>query len=174
MKLNSTVLIVFIIFMTACSSGERIITDDGKIYTVKGSKIKADGIDVTETLTEEEKNKIEDLVDSKVQEREAAEDRQDELEEKKEAQEKIEEEAEKCQEEIEKKQEELEKKRERKQEIREAYVEAKRRLEDKKDKYENLKEKGKLSPRDEAKWQKKIEKLEKEVKETKDELDKIK
>jgi DNA repair exonuclease SbcCD ATPase subunit len=173
MKLHKIAFTIFIIFITSCGSGERVITDDGKIYTVKGNTITNKDIDVTENLSDDRRDKIQELVAEKEEAREELEKRQQELEEKKEAQEKIEKEAQERQKEIEEKQEALEKTRKEKQEAREDYVEAKNRLDEQKEEYELLKEKGELSPRDEGKWQKKFKSLKKDVRKAKNKLDKI-
>jgi hypothetical protein len=125
MTLNKIVVVAIMVLIVSCGSSERVITDDGKIYEVKGNTIKNDGVDVSKSLSEEKKERIEALVTAKEEAREAAEKRQEELEEQKKRQEKIEEEAQERQEELEAKQDALEEQREEKENAREAYVKAK-------------------------------------------------
>jgi hypothetical protein len=88
MTLNKIVVVAIMVLIVSCGSSERVITDDGKIYEVKGNTIKNDGVDVSKSLSEEKKERIEALVTAKEEAREAAEKRQEELEEQKKRQEK--------------------------------------------------------------------------------------
>lgn len=163
--------IAILLFTTAifgCSSTEKVIKD-GNVYTLKGNKILTNGVDVSETLSSEEKNAIQSIL----KERLAAEKAADELTEANEAKQKelerVQEKAEAKQKELEKQLKEREDKIEAKEDAREDFLKANEKLMDDTAKYQELHDAGKLSPRDEDKWAKKLQKLQ----ENKDKAEKI-
>lgn len=173
MKVKKYIPILISILILSCGSSERVIMDNGNVYEVSGKTIKNDGIDVTNTLSEEQKKEIQDQLEEKLDGQREAEKKQKELEEKKKEAEKEAEKAEKKQEELEEKQKKLENKLEQREKARDNYLRAKKRLEDKRNKYEKLKSKGKISPNDEKKWEERLKDLEEDLKEAKNELDNL-
>lgn len=128
---------------------------EGKKYVVKKDKILLDGNDVTSTFSLEDQAKIKaefsKLADEiKLNEKEAKKLKNAEKEQKK---------AEKGRKRAESKQKKAEKELKQKEKIQSNYEKAAKNYEQAQSKYERLKEKGKLSPKDEAKWLEKIKKL---------------
>lgn len=129
------------------------VSVNGVNYFVKGEKILKDGIDVSASLTLEEKENITAVLLEK----------EIELREAKKAEKNLSK-AEKSQKKAEKKQKKAEKALKQKEKAQAKYQKSERKYEDALNKYERLNKKGKLSPVDEKKWLEKIEKL-KEAKE---------
>jgi chromosome segregation ATPase len=156
-------LVVFVltVFLYNCGSSHNVI-HDGKVYEVKGSEFYQAGVDVTESLSEETKTRIQEKLDTRLDLRAEEERRQEELEKMLKEQEKIQKQAEKRQAELENKQEEIEIKQEEREDARKAFIEANNKFKKEQKKYERLLEKGKLSPEEIKKWDDKIEKLKKE------------
>lgn len=173
MKYQNLVYCLLVFLIVSCGSSERVITEDGKVYEVKGNSITMNGEDVSESLTEERRVEIETVLNNKRSAEKEAEKLQKELDDKQRELEKAQKEAEKKQDEIEEKQKAIEEKIKAQEEAREDYLKAKKRLENKKEKYERLKSKGKLSPRDEEKWQEKLKDLEEDLMEAKQEMDNL-
>lgn len=180
MKYQYLITCLLLALIVSCGSSERVITSDGTVYELKGSKIINDGIDVAESLSEERKAEIESVLEAQRKAKIEALKRQEELDKKQKELEKVQKEAEKKRKEaeekrkeIEKKQADLEKKLKAQEKAREAYLKAEKRLASKLERYEKLKAKGKLSPRDEEKWQKRFEGWEEDLKKAKIEMDNL-
>ncbi|WP_299337482.1 hypothetical protein [uncultured Psychroserpens sp.] len=173
MTYKTLLLSLFIGLLTSCGSSERVILDDGSIYEVKGNIIKSDGKDVSESLSRERRDEVEDALKEKIAARKAAEERQKALEDEQAELRKIQKEARKKEKELEKKQEQLEDKRKALKEAKDNYGKAKNKLKKERKAYKKLKENGKLNASEQEDWIKKIEDLETEVKKAKETLDKL-
>ncbi len=121
---------------------------DGVNYVVKGEKILRDGIDVSDSLTPEQKQNITTVFLEKEASLRDAEKLEKALKR-----------AEKSQKKAEKKQKKAEKELKRKENAQSKYEKSEKKYIEALNKYEKLKKKGKLSPVDEKKWLEKIEKL---------------
>lgn len=173
MKFSKFILLIATLFIVSCGSSERIIGSDGTVYEVKGDTFIADGKNVTETLTSEEKTDIRNLISEREKATEEAERLKKDLEKKQKELERAEEEAKRKQKELEEKQEALERKLKAKEEARENFLKTKEKLRDEKKRYEKLKKEGKLSPNDDQKWQEKLKELEIEVEVAKKKMDEL-
>ena len=58
--LKRFVTLLFLTIIFGCATSERVIMD-GKVYTIKGKKIFQNDIDISKTLTSEEKKAIQIL-----------------------------------------------------------------------------------------------------------------
>jgi septal ring factor EnvC (AmiA/AmiB activator) len=128
---------------------------EGATYEVKGKTILKDKVDVTTTLTVEEKNVILEALN----EQKGIEAERVEVEKKVKEAEKAKKKAEKEQKRAEKKQKKIEKTLKRKEKAQINFEKATNKYNKTTAKYESLKKRGKLSPVAEAKWIDKIEKL---------------
>lgn len=173
MKFQNMLSVFVALLLLSCGSTESVITEDGKIYEVKGDTFKTNGLDVTDQLTNDEKERIKIKLQEKIDSREALEKRQKELKSKAEELEKTQKETKKKQEELEELQKEFERKQKEKKEVTANYIKAKKELEKQNEKYERLKEKGKLSPRDETDWKEKLDDLKDELKVAKQKMDNL-
>ncbi|WP_179021683.1 hypothetical protein [Winogradskyella forsetii] len=164
-------------FMFIMFSNAQKVESEGKTYEVKDEKIFLDGKDVTETLTDEEKNFIlkEAVVisDKMILEEIKRKEAEEKIKGHNEAAEKLEKEAkkaEKAQKKAEKELKKAEKELKKKEKLQSNFEKAERNLEKSQSKYEKLKRKGKLSPEDERKWLDKLEKLTSKLKKAKGRL----
>jgi chromosome segregation ATPase len=166
MKHSNLLFIIFLMFIAAsCGSTEKVITDAGAVYEVKGNTFYKNGEDVTETLTDDKKEAIKSELEERLEAEEEALKQKEDLED-------VVKEAEKTKEEAIEKQEAIESALERKEKARQAFFKAKDKLQKAKEKYERFHKKGKLSPNEEEEWAKKIEGLEEDVQSAQKELDK--
>ena len=127
---------------------------DGIVYEVKNDRVLKAGVDVTDSLSVEAKQKITTAFDKKVIKIKAAEETKARIEKAEKEQEK----AEKEQKRAEKKQKTAEKALKKKQKAQSNYEKSTKKHSNAIKKFEKLKKKGKLSPQDEVKWLEKIEK----------------
>lgn len=137
------------------------ISFKGATYEVKKGKIFNNGVDVTETLTAEDQEKIKLAVNEKmadIEEAEKAEKRLEKAEKEQKKAEKEQKRAEKEQKRAEKQQKKAEKELKRQQKAQSNYDKSIKKHKATVKKYEQLKKKGKLSPIDEEKWLDKISK----------------
>ncbi|WP_052826001.1 hypothetical protein [Neotamlana nanhaiensis] len=148
-------------FSLSLAVGAQKVKINDENFEIKGERIFKDGTDVTETLTLENKAEIKKAIQQ-----------QKEAELAKQA-EKVEKEAKK----LEKKEKAAEKKRKKaekelakKQKAQASFDKAKSNLTKAKEKRLKLQERGKLSPVDEAKWDKKIKSLEEKTAKAKKKL----
>ncbi|MGB3606526.1 hypothetical protein [Psychroserpens sp.] len=174
MKIRIFTIALISSFLFSCGSSESVIMEDGSVYEVKGKTFKTNGADVSESLTDDEKQNIRALITKKREAQEEAERLQKELERQQEDLEKAQEQARKKQEDLEDKQRDLESKLKAQEEAREDYLKAKKRLADQQEKYKNLRDKGKLSPRDEASWAEKLAEIQAEVDTAQKRMDNLK
>ncbi|MFV9549837.1 hypothetical protein [Algibacter sp. PT7-4] len=130
------------------------VSFNGVSYEIKKERIFKTGIDVTDTLSEEEKTEIRAAFDKKMMQIKEAEATKARIEKAEKEQLK----AEKEQKKAEKKQKKAEKALKKRQKAKSNYEKSTKKHKDAISKYEKLKKKGKLSPQDEEKWLEKIEK----------------
>ena len=166
---NLSVLLTLLIF-ASCGSSERVITDQGKVYEVNGSKIKMDGVEVTESLSASEKESINALLEEKEKASKVFEKEHKALEDAIAKQQDIQKEAKNKQDELEDKLESLENTREEKQDARDNYATIKERYNKKKIEFKKLKKEGELSPNEANKWKEKLSNLKSEVMEAKNKI----
>ncbi|GGW55281.1 hypothetical protein DFQ11_101459 [Winogradskyella epiphytica] len=150
----TSICLVFALFLNA-----QEVVKDGKTYEVKKEKIFLEGKEVTSTLDLELKDAIlleATTISKKLKLEKEAIKRSEKLEKEKKQ-------AEKAQKRAEKAQKKAEKELKQKQKLKRNYDKAQRNLQNSQKKFERLKDKGKLSPVDEAKWLKQLEKLSKRM-----------
>lgn len=165
MRLKRVITILSIGLFMACGSSEKVIMEDGKVYEIKGNKFFNNGTNVTEQLTDNEKEIINTNLQKRLEAEKIAEEKQETIEAERQRLETIQEEANQKQKELEKQQELLEEKLEAKEDAREDFLKAKERLQSKQEKYQKLKNEGKLSPLDEEKWKTRFLDLEADIEE---------
>lgn len=152
MTLQKYIVLICVTLLFSCGSTEQVITDNGKVYEIKGDTFKNNGIDVTEQLTEKEKENIQNTFTKKIEARKATEKRQDKLEDKQDELEKIQKEA------------------QQKEKAQKRFESANKKLESAEKKYNKLKKKGKLSPKDDSKWIGKLKSLKQALEKAKKKL----
>ena len=165
--MNSVVKIISLMvvaFFMSCGSGERVIMEDGAVYKVKNNNFYSQGEDITEQLSAHEKEGIKAVLSKRLEVERIAEEKRNKVEEEQKKVEKAISKAKDKQDALEKKQKQLEEQLKEKEDARNDFLKAKEKLQSKKEKYNKLKEKGKLSPRDEEKWQGRFEDLEAKIK----------
>jgi predicted DNA-binding protein (UPF0278 family) len=140
------IIVVLIGFNMVLNAQE--VIKDGKRYEVKKGKIFHEGNDVTSTLSVEDQNNI------RLRFEKASEDLKMKEKLEKEARK-----AEKAQKKAEKKQKQAENALRKREKAQDNYDKAIKKLEQAQSKYEKLKRKGKLSPKEEAKWLEKLDNL---------------
>lgn len=141
-----------------CSSPQTVI-QQGVVYTIKGDKILNNGVDVSKTLSSEEKNAIETVLKERLATAEAAEKKKAAMEAKLKELESVQNKIKAEQKALDKQLKEAQKKREDKQDAREDFLKANEKLKDSEAKYKKLHQEGKLSPKNEEKWAKKLKEL---------------
>ena len=159
--------ILFILATAAfmsCGSSETVITEDGKVYEIKGSHYYNNGVKITDDLSLNEKKAIDKLLESKLEAKKASEERLERLKNEQNELEKQRKQAAEKQKKLEARQKKLEREQEAREKARKNFLDAKEKLKDQTERYERLKEKGKLSPRDEEKWQEKLKDLKEDLK----------
>ena len=127
---------------------------NGVDYVVKKNAILVDKVDVTSTLSPEMQASIKNRLNAQI----LAEKRLAEAKKAQKAAEKAQKKAKKKQKAADKELKKAEKKLKNKEKAKARYEVAKKDLEKNIEKHQKLQEKGKLSPQDEIKWQKKLEK----------------
>jgi hypothetical protein len=153
-------LVITTLFVFAVSIGFAQKVDYGGVtYLVKGNSIFMDKIDITNTLSYEEQAGIKNALSQQI----LAEKK---LKEAERAQKK----AEKAQRKAEKKQKAAEKKIKKAETAKKKYEDAQSKYEKELKKYQKLQFKGKLSPEDEIKWQKKLAGLKANIEKLKNRL----
>jgi hypothetical protein len=134
---------------------------NGTVYKVKGESIFKDKVNVSETLTMEEKNNIRTNLDEKIR-----------LEKETKLKDSAIKKAEKEQKKAENKHKSAEKALKKKEKAHADFEKTGKKYEDAIKKYEKLKDKGKLSPEDEGKWLKKIDNYKEAIEKAKKKLKK--
>ena len=148
-------LIILFVGMTVLGNAQNVIAG-GVAYEVKGKAIFKDGVNITETLTKEQKEDILTTFQKK----------EDILKETEKAEKELRK-AEKSQRKAVKEMKKAEKELKTRERAQSKFEDANDDYNDAVKKYEKLKKKGKLSPNDEAKWLKKIEDLKEDIKKAK-------
>jgi protein subunit release factor B len=155
MKTIKILITIILLFGVTISQAQKV-EYNGVNYVVKKNAIFMDGKDITTSLSPEQhaniKNRLSQqiLADKKLKEAQK--------EQKK---------AEKRQKAAEKRQKKAENEIKKKEKAKKNYSDAQDRYEKQVKRHEKLKNKGKLSPEDEVKWQKKLEGLQKQIEKTK-------
>lgn len=165
------ILLILLIFVS-CGSSERVITNQGKVYEVKGSKIENNGVEVTDSLSKTEKESINNLIKKKKEAKKVFEAQQNELEAAITEQENIQKRAKEKQEELEDKLDALEGDFEEKQDAKENFASIKMQYNKQKNKFKKLKKEGELSTKDIKDWRGKLSTLKQKVKKAKNEINK--
>ncbi|MGC1205259.1 MAG: hypothetical protein WA839_10280 [Flavobacteriaceae bacterium] len=164
MRITKWIYIVGITILISCGSSERVITNNGTVYEVKGNNFYNKGKDVTDKLTDIEKKSIQSILEKRLEAEEAAKEKQDEIAKSLDA-------LKDKEKQLKDKQREIEDKIANREDARDDFFEVKKKLNDLKEEYKVLKDKGELSPNDESKWRKRLKKLEKKLKEAELEVD---
>lgn len=164
-KIKFSILYLCLIVLS-CGSSEKVIMDDGSVYTVKGKAIYQNGTEVTESLTEVKKDAIINKLDKRLEVEKSAKKEQDKLDNKQE-------DLLKAQKKAEQAQKKLERELKEKEDAREAFFKAKKNLKNQQEKYTRLLKKGKLSPNDELKWADKLEDLKADLNKAEKKLNKL-
>lgn len=164
MRITKWIYIIGITILVSCGSSERVITNNGAVYTVKGNNFYNKGKDVTDKLTDIEKKSIQSILEKRLQAEEAAKEKQDEIAKSLDA-------LKEKEKDLKKQQREIEDKIANREDARDNFFEVKRKLNDLKEEYKVLKDKDELSPNNESKWQKRLKKLEKKLEEAELEVD---
>ena len=157
---------ILVLCVMGCGSSERVISDSGVVYEVKGNRFYKADQDVTETLTKEEKQTLTNKLNARENADKAATKEKQKLENE-------EAEARQALKKAEKKQKAIEKVRNEKERARKDYFNANDKLKKTKEKYNRLHSQGELSPNDEADWAKKILKLEEQLNKLQKRLNKL-
>lgn len=156
MKSKYLMIFVCVVFLS-CGSSERVITDSGEVYEVKGNKFYKNGEEVTDKLPDSKKSYINSILQRRLNAEEAAREKQeqieDELDNLKERQKKLK-----------KEQKQIERNVEAREEARSEFFKIKEDLRELKAEYEHMKQKGDLSAKEEGKWKKRLKKLEAKLK----------
>ena len=158
MKALKLIGIFTITLFVSCGSTERVITNDGEVYKVKGNNFYKNGTEVTDNLTEIEKQNIQSILEKRLEAEELAKSKQEAIE-------KALDDLKDKEKELKQKQKALENKIKLRQEAREDFFDLRKNLDNLEAEYKTLKDEGELSPNDDTKWQKRLKKLEKELKE---------
>lgn len=127
---------------------------NGVNYEIKNDRVFKAGVDITDTLSADEKQDILQAFDKKMTQIEASEATKKRIEKAEKEQEK----AEKDQKKAEKKQKRAEKELKKRKKAQSNFDKTTKKHKAAISKYEKLKKRGKLSPQDEAKWLEKIDK----------------
>ncbi|TDU43181.1 hypothetical protein BXY82_0588 [Gelidibacter sediminis] len=145
--MKNWIIVLFLCLGTLVSAQE--VISNGKVYEVKGKSIFKDGIDITASLESSEKDAIFKTLKNQQKEASRAEAARKKLE--------------KAAKKSEKAQKRAANELKKKQKAQDKFEKAAKRLEQNQEKYERLKMRGKLSPNDDAKWLKKLERYTKDL-----------
>lgn len=158
MKKLKLVITVFLLFAFALVQAQKV-EYNGKNYVVKGNAIFEAKVNVTNTLSQAQQANIKNRLSEQI----LAEKKLKELE-------KAQKKAKKKQKAAEKKQRKAEKEIKAKEKAQKNYADAQDKYQKELKRHERLSDKGKLSPEDEIKWQKKLEGLQKKIDKSKRKL----
>lgn len=136
-----TWIVVLFLSLVAFVNAQEVISN-GKVYEVKGKSIFQDGVEITSSLLKGQKDHI--FKTLKAQKKDAKR-------------------TENAKEKLEKSHKKAQKKLKKKQKAQRKFDKAAKRFEHNQEKYEKLKMRGKLSPNDEAKWLKALERYKKDL-----------
>ncbi|WP_417238273.1 hypothetical protein [Bizionia sp.] len=169
MKYLKTWCLVVLIGASSCGAKHEIITDSGKKYEVKGNTFYHQGKEVTDKISAEEKDHIVTKLNKKLETEAEVASQQRALKEARSRAEKVQKEARKA----EKQAKALDKKLKAEAKARKNYIKAKNNLDTAQKKYNRLRKKGDLSPNEEAKWTKRLNKLSNQMKKADKALNKL-
>jgi len=164
-------ILAFSFLILSCGSSEQVIYD-GKVYELKGDDIYYGSDKVTESLSDEQKSNIRQTLNARLALEQEVKAQKEALEAEQRAQEKALKQAEEALKKAEKEQKSLEKAAKRKEKLREDFIGASSKYKSQKEKYQKLHDAGKLSPNDEEKWAKRLEKLKSKMEKAEQELKK--
>ncbi|EGV42299.2 hypothetical protein BZARG_485 [Bizionia argentinensis JUB59] len=180
MKLFKILSIALVFSLSACATKHQVITESGEIYQVQGDKFFNQGKEVTSLISAEDKDGIITTLNKRLEseaevaaQQKALQDAQDHSEELRKDAEKAQKEAIKAQKKAKKESEALQKRLKNEKKTRDNYVKSRNELKKAQSKYEKLHDKGKLTPKDEYKWAKKLNKLTKDFDKAEKKLNKI-
>lgn len=173
MKIFKILSIIILVQFFSCGSADRVITDDGKVYTINRNNIKQNGIDVSDEIDASQKEKINTLLDRKDEQERAESKQQKELEKAIADQEKVEKEAKEKQRALKSQLDALQESIKNRQNARDDYAKIKTRFEEEQRTFNKLKKSNKLSSLENKEWEAKLKKLELEVKKAKLNLEKF-
>ena len=149
MKTTKFIITICLLFFIISVTAQKV-EYQGKEYKIKKDLIFLDGVDVTPNLTVSEQTAIKDSLKRQIAlEKAEAEQKKAEKERKK---------AEKKQKQAEKAQKKAENEVKKREKAQSNLAKSQKKYKRDTEKYENLKTKGKLSPEDEGKWLKKLNK----------------
>jgi len=80
MILKYIVLTICIVVFTSCGSSERVITDNGEVFEVKGDKFYKNGKEVTDALSDSRKDYISSVLERRLEVEEEAKKQQERIE----------------------------------------------------------------------------------------------
>lgn len=155
MRLIKLFITIIFLFGVTISQAQKI-EYNGVNYVVKKNAIFMDGNDITNTLSLEEQVNIKNALSQKIL-------TDKKLKEAEKAQKK----AEKAQKKAEKAQKKAENEIKKKEKAKKKYSDAQKRYEKELKRHEKLRNKGKLSPEEEIKWQKKLDGLQNKIEKAK-------
>ena len=153
MKTRIIITTLITLILLSCGSNERVITNEGKVYKVKGDLFYNNGKDVTNKLSSIEKERIQSILEKRLEAEKVAKEKQEQIEESLKQ-------LKQREKELKDRQNQLEDKIKKREDARDDFFEIRDNLNDVKGEYQKLKDTGKLSPKEEAKWKKRLKKLE--------------
>jgi chromosome segregation ATPase len=173
MKYRKILYLLFTILIVSCGSSERVITSDGNVYEINGNTIKNNGIEVTENLSKEKKEAINELLEKKKEAQKVFEQEKKDLEKAISNQRDIQKEAKEKEKELENELDTLEDNFENKLDVKDNFASLKKRYVEKQKEFRKLKKQGELSPNDIKDWKEKLNTLKKKVNKAKAEMNKL-
>lgn len=159
MKIVKIVSIALVSLLVSCATKHEVITESGEVYEVQGDKFFNQGKEVTNLITEEDKEGIVATLNKRLTTEAEIAAEQSALQEAQDYSEELRKDAEKAQKKAKKEANALEKKLKSEKKARDNYIKSSKELKKAQAKYDRLHDKGKLSPKDEEKWTKKLKKL---------------
>lgn len=156
---------IFIIFVTilACKSSERVITKNGKIYTVKGNTIKKNGSKVNDDLSASERDNIYALANKKKNLEVEQENKIEKFENAIKEQEQIEKDAKQKQKELKDQLDAFTSRIDERQDLKDDFVKMKEDYNDEKRRYNKLKKNGSLTDIELKEWKEKLKNMKDEL-----------
>jgi len=162
-KISNLLALLLVSTLLACGGSQRVISEDGKVYTVKDNDYYKNGKNISETLADEEREKLENTLEQRLKtqkiESERIERYDDELS-------KIDNEIKKAQDRkksIKDEKEQFQNNIKAKEDARQNFLKIEKEYSNAQMEFEKLKNAGSLSPNDKIEWQEKLQKLEQAV-----------
>jgi chromosome segregation ATPase len=166
--------LISVTLILSCGTTHTVISDDGKVYEVRGDTFLNNGKDVTETLSSDEKKSIKSNLGDRLNGKKIADEQREQLEDQQKELEKAQDEARKKQRDLEKKQQEIEDRLKEKEDARNDFIKAKDQLKRKQKRFQRLKDKGKLSPNDIVDWEDRLKGYQEDVDKAEKKLNSLK